>query len=229
MTPPLVTVERPAAQDPDGLLVLHHGRGSDENDLLGLADALDPERRLAVFLPRGPLTLPPGGAHWYVVREVGFPDPATFLPTFALVSDWLDGVLAETGVPPEKLVLAGFSQGAVMSFALGLAAKRPAPAAILAFSGFLPTVPGFELDLAARSGLPVSIAHGSLDPIIVAEFGRDARDRLTDAGLDVSYREDPVGHTITPGGLQQARAVLERALEEEGSAAGSGRPRYSRW
>jgi phospholipase/carboxylesterase len=212
MTAELTVRTRPARREPAGVLVLLHGRGSDEYDLEPLADALDPERRLAAFLPRGPLTMPPGGAHWYVVREVGFPDAGTFLSTLALVSDWLDGALVETGVTPERLVLAGFSQGAVMSYSLGLGAGRPRPAAILAFSGFIPTVEGFSLDLDSRARLPVSIAHGSADPIIDPAFGRDARDRLEAAGLDVSYREDPVGHTITQAGLAQARSVLERAL-----------------
>jgi phospholipase/carboxylesterase len=209
---PFVVLTRTAAGDPEGALVLLHGRGADEHDLAPLADALDPERRLAVHLPRGPLALPPGGAHWYAVREVGFPDPGTFLPTFAHLSAWVDGVLDETGVGPDRLVLAGFSQGTVMSYALGLAAGRPSPAAILAFSGFLPTVEGLELELERRAGLPVSIAHGSLDPVIGVEFGREARARLTAAGLDVVYREDPVGHTIAQAGLAQARSVLERAL-----------------
>jgi phospholipase/carboxylesterase len=212
MTPELRVRTRPAAGDAEGVLVLLHGRGSDEYDLEPLADALDPDRRLQAFLPRGPLALPPGGAHWYVVREIGFPDTGTFLSTFELVDDWLQGALEETGLGPEKLVLAGFSQGAVMSYALGLGARRPAPAAILTFSGFIPTVNGFTLDPESRAGLPVSIAHGSADPIIDVGFGRDARDRLQAAGLDVSYREDPVGHTITQAGLAQARSVLERAL-----------------
>ncbi len=212
MTQELTVRTRPSAGVPEGGLVLLHGRGSDEYDLEPLADALDPERRLQAFLPRGPLTMPPGGAHWYIVREVGFPDPGTFLPTFELLSDWLDRALEETGLGPDKLVLAGFSQGAVMSYALGLAAERPKPAAILAFSGFVPTVDGFELDLESRAGLPVSIAHGSADPIIAPGFGRDARDRLEGAGLDVAYREDPVGHTITQAGLAQAQSVLERAV-----------------
>jgi phospholipase/carboxylesterase len=207
---PLVVRTRPAGAEPEGVLVLLHGRGADELDLEPLAEALDPERRFSVFLPRGPLALPPAGAHWYVVREVGFPDPDTFLPTFARVSEWLDGVLAETGVPAERFVLAGFSQGAVMSYALGLGAGRPRPGAILAFSGFLPSVDGFALDLESRAGLPVSIAHGELDPIIAVEFGREARDRLTAAGLDVAYREDAIGHTITQAALAQARSVLER-------------------
>ena len=72
--------ERPAAGDPAGLLVLHHGRGADEHDLLGLADVLDPERRLHVATPRAPLQLPGWpGHHWYVVPRVGYPDPGDVL------------------------------------------------------------------------------------------------------------------------------------------------------
>jgi phospholipase/carboxylesterase len=201
----LVVLDRPAAGEPDGVLVVLHGRGADEHDLFPLLDALDPERRLAGFAPRGPLSLPPGGAHWYALHQVGAPDPETFRSTFALVSDWLDEVAPDAG----RLWLAGFSQGAVMSYALGLGAERPRPAGILAFSGFIPRVPGFELGLESRAGLPVSIAHGSVDPMIGVEFGREARDLLTAAGLDVRYREDPAPHMITAEGLAQARAVLE--------------------
>jgi phospholipase/carboxylesterase len=203
---------RPAAGEPAGALVLLHGRGADGVDLAPLLDLLDPEQRLVGLVPRGPLALPPGGAHWYVVREIGFPDRDTFLATFAAASDWLDGALAEAGVPLERAVLGGFSQGAVMSYALGLAASRARPAGILAMSGFIPTVDGFELDLEGRAGLPVSISHGTYDPVIRVEFGRDARDRLDAAGLDVAYREDQVAHQIAPGAVAQARAVLAKAL-----------------
>jgi phospholipase/carboxylesterase len=208
----LSSLGRPAAGEAEGALLLIHGRGADEHDLAPLADVLDPERRLAVYLPRGPLALPPGGAHWYVVARVGFPDADTFFPTFELLSAWTDAAVADAGVGSDRLVLAGFSQGAVMSYALGLAAGRSRPAAILAMSGFVPRVDGFDLDLESRAGLPVSISHGSLDPIIGVGFGREARDRLTAAGLDVVYREDAVGHTIAPAALAQAKATLERAL-----------------
>ncbi|HXV58076.1 MAG TPA: hypothetical protein VD704_09425 [Gaiellaceae bacterium] len=209
---PIVHRVREAAGEPEGALVLSHGRGADELDLAPLLDLLDPERRLVGLLPRGPLPLPPGGAHWYVVREIGYPDRETFLATFERASTWLDAALAEHGVDPRRTVLGGFSQGAVMSYALGLASSRPRPAGILALSGFVPAVEGFELDLAGRAGLPVSISHGTYDPVIGVEFGRAARDLLTGAGLDVAYREDPVDHQIAPAALTQARAVLAAAL-----------------
>ena len=68
-------LERPAEGEPAGLLVLFHGRGADERDLFPLLDVLDPQRRLLGVTPRGPLSLPPGGAHWYAFRQVGYPDP----------------------------------------------------------------------------------------------------------------------------------------------------------
>jgi len=200
--------------EPWGALVLMHGRAANELDLEPLLSVLDREARLVGILPRGPLTLPPGGAHWYVVRQVGSPDPDTFFTTFERTSTWLDAVLEELAVPPERTVLGGFSQGAVMSYALGLGASRPKPAGILAMSGFIPRVEGFELDLASRAGLPVSISHGTNDPVIGIQWGQDARDRLTKAGLDVRYHEDPVDHTITPQALAQAREALEDALPD---------------
>jgi phospholipase/carboxylesterase len=214
-------VLRPAAGEPGGALVLFHGRGADEHDLLPLLDMLDPERRLTGATARAPLSLPPGGAHWYVVRRVGYPDRDTFNDTFRRVESWLDGLVEETGVSPEHTVLGGFSQGAVMSYALGLGARRPAPAGILALSGFLPEVDGFELDLESRRGLPVAIGHGAYDPVIGVEFGREARERLAQAGLDVTYRESPMAHTIDPGYIEQLRGewlpgVLARVSESTG-------------
>jgi phospholipase/carboxylesterase len=197
---------------PAGAIVLTHGRGADADDLEPLLGLLDPDRRLLAVFPRGPLLLPPGGRHWYIVRRVGFPDPGTFLPTFAELAEHVDTLLADRGISPERTVLGGFSQGAVMSYGLALGAGRPSPAAVLAFSGFIPSIEGFDIALEGRQGLPASISHGTLDPVIEVGFGRAARDRLQAAGLDVRYREDPVGHTIAPGAVAQARATLEEAL-----------------
>lgn len=203
---------REPASTAAGAIVLTHGRGADAGDLEPLLDLLDPDRRLLAVFPRGPLVLPPGGRHWYIVRQVGYPDAGTFLPTFSELSQTLDSLLAEHEIPWERTVLGGFSQGAVMSYALALGAGRPRPAAVLAFSGFIPSVEGFDLALGDRAGMPVFISHGSLDPVIDVGFGRAARDRLVSAGLDVRYREDPVAHTIAPAALAQARSVLEDAV-----------------
>lgn len=203
--------ERPSAGTPEGALVLLHGRGADEHDLFPLLDMLDPAQRLLGATARGPLSLPPGGAHWYVVQRVGFPDRETFDSTYALATAWLDGLLAEHGIPPERAILGGFSQGAVMTYALGLGAGRPRPAGLIALSGFIPTLDGFELGDA--TGLPVAIGHGTHDPVIGVEFGREARERLTDAGADVTYRESPMAHTIDPRYLAELQDWVSARAE----------------
>ena len=179
----------------DHTLVLLHGRGADENDLLGLFDVLDPERLLRGITVGGPLALPPGGRHWYVVPRVGFPDPATFTDTMELLTRTLD---EEVGVDWATTVVGGFSQGTVMSYALGLGTGRPRPAGILAQSGFIPTVDGWAPDLAGRPDLPVMITHGTQDPIISVDFARQARALLEAGGLPVTYKETPMPHTIDP-------------------------------
>ena len=205
---------RPAAGDPEGALVLFHGRGTSEHDLYPLLDALDPGRRLLGATPRGPLVLPPGGAHWYVVREVGFPDRETFTKSYELVSAWLD----ELEVPIERTVVGGFSQGAVMSLALGLGRGRPRPAGIVALSGFVPTVDGFELDLSPPLP-PVAIGHGTYDPVISVEFGRQAKELLEDAGAEVLYRESPMPHTVDPAFVAELQPWVSAVVDRAGSSA----------
>jgi phospholipase/carboxylesterase len=205
--------ERPADGAPQGLLVLHHGRGADEHDLLPVADVLDPGRRLHVVTPRAPLTLPGWpGHHWYVVPRVGYPDADTFRAAYRALAGLHDQLWARTGVPPERTVFGGFSMGSVMSYALGLGGDRPAPAGILAFSGFVPIVEGWEPDLAGRPGVRAFIAHGRRDPVIGVEFARRARAQLEEAGADVLYRESPLPHTIDPRVLDDFRGLLEPAL-----------------
>jgi phospholipase/carboxylesterase len=205
--------ERPASGDPAGLLLLHHGRGADEHDLIGLAEVLDPERRLHVVAPGGPLRLPGWpGRHWYTVPRVGHPDPETFDASFAALADFHDRTRERLEVPIERTVLGGFSMGAVMSYALGLAAERPAPAGILPFSGFIPTVEGWQPSTADRTGLPAFIAHGTLDQVISVDFAHSARDLLEGAGLPVEYHESPVGHQIDAATIPPARDWLERML-----------------
>jgi phospholipase/carboxylesterase len=146
-----------------------------------------------------------------MVRQIGFPDPETFHATYALVGGWLDDLLAEHGIPPERAILGGFSQGAVMTYALGLGAGRPRPAGLIALSGFIPRVDGFELG--DPGGLAVAIGHGTLDPVIGVEFGREAHDLLSDAGADLTYRESPIGHSIDPAFLRELRDWVSARAE----------------
>jgi len=205
--------ERPAAAGAEGLLVLHHGRGSDEHDLIGLADVLDPDRRFHVLTPGGPLTLPGWpGRHWYAVPRVGYPDPETFWAAHAALAGFHDAAWERTGLTPERTIFGGFSMGTVMSYALGLTADRPAPAGVLAFSGFVPTVEGWQPSLSDRTGLRAFISHGRADPVMDVAFARTARELLEGGGLTVEYHESDAAHHIEPRILPEAQAWVAETL-----------------
>jgi phospholipase/carboxylesterase len=210
---PLLHLQRDAGAEPEGLLVLHHGRGTNEQDLLGLADFLDPERRLQVVTPRAPLQLPGSpGYHWYLVPRVGYPDPETFAAARGALAELHDGLWEETGIGPDRTILGGFSMGAVMSYATALSAERPPVAGILAFSGFVPTVEGWEPSFADRTTTRAFVSHGRNDPVIGVEFAERARELLVEGGLDVTYRESELGHQIDPAHLREASAWVGEVL-----------------
>jgi phospholipase/carboxylesterase len=207
-------VERAAGTgEPLGLLILHHGRGTSEQDLLPLGEVLDPRQRLQIVAPRAPLELPGApGYHWYVVPRVGYPDPASFQHSYRLLAELHDELWERTGLTAAQTVLGGFSMGTVMSYALGLGEDRPAPAGILAFSGFIPTLDDWSPSLGDRTSTRVLIAHGRQDPVIDVSFARRAQELLEGAGLDVDYRESNAMHNIDPGDVQRAAGWLQETL-----------------
>jgi phospholipase/carboxylesterase len=207
---PLEARVREASGEPAGALVLLHGRGADEHDLFPLLDLFDPERRLLGVTPRGPLSLPPGGRHWYALGGIPTPEPETFLATVPRLAALLDSL----PVPAGRLVLGGFSQGTVMSWAMSLGPDRPRPAAVVALSGFLPRVDTYPLDPERLAGTPVLVAHGALDPVIPARFGAEAAATLSAAGADVVRIETAVPHTVDPAWIDPARELVARATSQ---------------
>jgi phospholipase/carboxylesterase len=208
---------REPAGEPDGALILNHGRASDENDLFGVLDAIDPDRRLLGLTTRAPIGgLPPGGRHWYVVERVGYPEAESFATGYGALTSALDELLADRGIGWERTIVGGFSQGTVMSYAVGLGAGRPAPAAIVALSGFIPTVEGWRPDLADRPGTRVFIAHGAADPVIEVGFARRARATLLAGGIEPDYRETPAGHWLPPEIVPELAAFVGAAVPAGG-------------
>ena len=209
----LINIQRPASGEPEGLLVLHHGRGSDENDLIGIADQFDPDQRLHVVSPRAPLTLDgwPGN-HWYIVPRVGHPDPASFAIAYQQLCDFHEQLWQETGIAPDRTILGGFSMGSVMSFATGLGDQRPVVAGILGLSGFIPTVDGWQPNFAERSATSVLIAHGTEDPVISIEFARAAKELIEASDLELEYHEAVGGHQINPNQLPLIVDWIDRTL-----------------
>lgn len=208
---PLVRTERPArGGSPAGVLVLLHGRGADGNDLFPLIEMLDPERRLHCATLQAPMRLPgQPGWHWYEVRRVGHPHPPTFLPSLRQLERDVDQLLAEHDLDHGQLVIAGFSQGAVMSIAAAFGTGRPRPAGVFAWSGFVPQAEGWELDPAAAAGVPVLLTHGRNDPVIGVQFGHEARALLEAAGAHVHWQEPLIGHELEPASILRARQLLD--------------------
>ena len=165
-----------------------------------------PQRRLLGYTPRAPLALPPGGAHWYVVSARRFPRPGDASGRASRRSP-----TGSTGCPfpAEKIVLGGFSQGAVMSFALGLGRGRPRPAALIALSGFVPTVEGWEPDLEPPFP-PIAIVHGSHDPVIPVAFARSARTLLEERRRRAPLPRDPGPALDRPRRRPGARGARRR-------------------
>jgi phospholipase/carboxylesterase len=204
---------RKPAGEPAGALILLHGRGVDERDLYPMLDELDPGRQLLGMTPGAPLTnMPPGGRHWYVIERVGQPEEATFVASLKALCRFLDDELHRRGIPWEKTVIGGFSQGAAVACAVALGRGRPRPAGLLMMSGFFPMVRGWKVDPRARRGMPAYIAHGAYDPVIPVGFGRRARDLLEEGGLYVTFREPHVQHTVDFALIPEMRDWLSSVI-----------------
>jgi phospholipase/carboxylesterase len=212
----LVHLDREPEADPQGALILLHGRGVDERDLHPMLEELDPERSLYGMTPGAPLTnIPPGGRHWYVIREVGHPDKRTFLESVATLCPFLDGELAAHGIEWERTVIGGFSQGAVLACGVAIGKDRPRAAGLLMMSGFYPEVSGWEMDPGSKRGMPAYVTHGAYDPVIPVGFGRQAAEKLEAAGLEVTYRETPIQHGVHPGLLPEIRDWVSSVITGE--------------
>ena len=177
---------------PHPALVLVHGRGANEDDLLGLVPYFDP--RFLVVSVRAPLPFA-GGYTWFDLAAVGDPEPDEFLASHARFGQFLDEMRSSLPVDPERIFLLGFSMGSVMSLARALC--RPAEIrGVVAHSGYLPEHSSLNFQWERLGGCRFYVAHGTLDPVIPVQFGRRAQALLSERGADVTYREYPIGHSM---------------------------------
>jgi phospholipase/carboxylesterase len=203
-------------EPPHPALLLLHGRGTDERDLLPLARELDP--RLYVVTARAPFQFPWGGYMWYELDEqgVGYPQGTTLNESLEKLRSFIDEMAAELSIDPRRLYVGGFSMGAAMSATLALTEpKRVAGAMVL--SGYLPLHAGLDFRRDEVAGRPVFAAHGLYDPVIPIQYGRQTRDALAQFPVDLTYHEYPIAHEISLDELGDAAGwlsgVLDRAAE----------------
>jgi len=195
---------------PHPALVLVHGRGTNEDDLLGLVPYLDP--RFLVVSVRAPLPYS-GGYTWYNLAAVGEPEPDEFLESHARFGQFLDEMRSSYPVDPESIFLLGFSMGSVMSLALALC--RPSEfRGVVAHSGYLPEHSALDFKWERLGGCRFYVAHGTLDPVIPIRFGRRAQALLKEQGADLTYREYPIGHTVSEESISDIAWWLTENLDD---------------
>jgi phospholipase/carboxylesterase len=188
-----------------------HGRGADMHDLADLAPMLDPSFGCRFVFPNAPKPFEayPGMAMGWTWFEGWPPQHESVVESRGEMLRFLDEITQKYPTPEGKLVISGFSQGALMALDTGLRSTKPL-AGIVAMSGGL-----YEQDLPdlrARAGLPVLIAHGSADDVVPITYARRARRVLEDAGVDVTYHEYPMGHQVAAEEAAVVKAFLERVL-----------------
>ena len=202
----------PSASPP--LLVLLHGIGADEEDLLPLAPLLDP--RFLVISARAPHPEPPGH-RWYAIDWRASPpraDPAEIVASRELLGRFVEEAVAEHRADPSRVFLLGFSQGAIMALAL-LLARPDLVRGVVAHSGRLARLAGSDATAAALSGAAVLLLHGEEDPVVPAAEGRKAYQVLASLlGARASWVAFPgLGHAISEQSLGEAARWLTARLD----------------
>jgi phospholipase/carboxylesterase len=210
--------------DPAPLLILLHGVGSNEHDLIGLAPALDP--RFFIVSARAPITLGDGAYGWYHVQfsptgHVIQPEEAEH--SRRLVLQFVDELIRSYNVDRSRVFLMGFSQGCIMSLAAALTAP-PKFAGVVGMSGrMLPDLESRFAPADQLSGLPVMIVHGTFDSVLSIEFGRAIRDALKKLPVFLTYREYEMGHHVSEQSFADVTAWLAAQLEAPDWRANSRR------
>lgn len=189
----VVRQPRAGGPGPHPAIMLVHGRGADANDLLSLADDLDP--RLLIIGVHGPIPLGAGFA-WYHLMGTGDPDPVSFHENLTRLTDFFQALPKVYPIDPAALYTLGFSQGAVMVGSL-LVKHPTGPAGTIMLSGYLP-IPELEpIDRLLLANREVFLAHGTQDSVIPIALAREARDFFLKVGADLTYQEYPIGHSIS--------------------------------
>jgi phospholipase/carboxylesterase len=205
----------PSGEGPHPGLVLLHGRGADENDLLGLSEYLSD--RLFIMSVRAPFPFPYGGGYtWYDVGQIGTPEPGMFTASYEKLTQCIDDALKQYPIDAGNLFLLGFSMGTVMSFALAL--THPSRfRGVSANSGYVPEGTHLTFDWQNLSGLQVLITHGEQDPVIPVDFARRARQLFSHSTAQVTYREYQAAHHLSDESLTDITTWMNNLIEQPSS------------
>ena len=186
-----------------------HGHGSNERDLIGLSDSL--QDNLLWISGRGPVDFAPGAYDWYTVTQFGKPDPDILAAALARIDNFISELLATYPIDPQKFFLMGFSQGSMMSMSF-LLTRPQRIAGVIAQSGYIPLQSGLVVDEAGVKGKPIVMTHGFEDSSMPLEWSHQSRDFLLGLGVDLTYHNFHMGHTITTESLGVIKEWLDKQL-----------------
>ncbi len=208
----LVVELREVPGRPVRLLVVVHGYQANERDMAWLPPIIDPEHRFQPMHPRAPLdTTREGSVAWYHRDDWGRIDAEQFLSSLAALDRTVDEVCDRQGMARSDAVYVGFSQGAGVALALGLARGiKVRPAGVAALSGVLPVLDGLDYAFECTDLPAILIQHGTWDSHIAVEEGHRARDVLQEHGVKHEYQEFDRGHGLCSESLVELQAWLAR-------------------
>lgn len=201
--------EKPGVNKYPALIMLH-GRGADEDDLLDLSEYLDD--RLFFISARAPFQFQFSGYTWYDLIEIGKPEPKMFLESYQKLVQFHHDIKQHYPVDPTKLFYFGFSMGTVMSFAISLSIPSEV-SGIIANSGYIPENSGLSYKWNELKNCYFFVGHGIYDPIIPIEMGRRARFLLEQANANLFYREYQMAHQISEESLNDISQWLIERIE----------------
>lgn len=191
-----------------------HGLGADGNDFVPIAHELQlPIRYIFPHAPILPVTINQGMEMraWFDIYGFSLSDKidtAGIARSVDHITQLIKGELAR-GVAPEKIILAGFSQGAMIALTTGLTYQQPL-GGIIALSGFLPLADQvLKRASPANQKTPLYVAHGTYDPIVPYALGKSTAELLTQAGYPVTWQSYPIPHSVCP---EEVRAIREWIL-----------------
>jgi len=200
---PLVHLIRPSVESSrPPLLLLLHGVGSHEGDLFSLESAFD--SRFIVVSVRAPLTLRPGSYAWFPVQftpQGPIADSLQAEKSRGLLAEFVAWAVKDLGADPDHVVVAGFSQGAIMSASLALTEPEMVKAAVLMSGRILPEVLSSVASTDRRKKTSYLVVHGTQDEVLPVAHGRTSRETLQSLGIDPEYHEFAMGHTISDKSL----------------------------
>ena len=191
-------------------VIMLHGRGASEDDLLGLSEYLD--ERFFFIAARAPYNFQFGGGYtWYDILEIGKPEPKMFGDSYRRLGEFFEDVKKGYPIDPSRIFLFGFSMGTIMAFALALT-KPGMVRGVIANSGYIPEETDLTFQWDKLAGTSFFVAHGIDDPVIPVSYGRRAKILLDYAKADFIYHEYEMAHQITEESLNDIGKWLVKKL-----------------